>query len=434
MKQSLSKVTIRGVEQPVDVPIMEFNSEEFQSKVFEQWQRLLDLIAQINDIPAALVMRLHQTDLEVFAKSNSENNPYHENEMATLGSGLYCETVIGSDSQFELENALEDELWQDNPDVPLNMISYLGVPLKWPDGEVFGTICVLDSKARKFHDLNKQLLEECRNTLEKDLEMIVKTSQLNDSLALLKRTQEKVIAMERSKLTTTLVDTIVHEMNTPLGIALTASSTLDHMVSNLASHDSPAQIKADFCEFTALLHSSLGKAKSLMESFRNVASEQSKGEKETFNLHEHLHSITTIMSSQLRARDISCEIVCPKDVTLNTYSGLLSQVLEVLFNNTLAHAFLPNQRGKITLICTQTEHDGAHPSLTIEYRDSGKGIPKEHCDAIFTPFFSVDENNKNSGMGLGIARDIVEKSLHGQIHCDPDAQGAKFIIQLATQE
>ncbi|WP_462159751.1 hypothetical protein [Pseudoalteromonas sp. GB56] len=88
MKESLAKVTVRGVEQAVEVPIMEFSDEEFQSKVFEQWQRVLDLIAQIYDIPAALVMRLHQTDIEVFAKSNSENNPYHESEMAALGGSL----------------------------------------------------------------------------------------------------------------------------------------------------------------------------------------------------------------------------------------------------------------------------------------------------------------------------------------------------------
>ena len=265
--------------------------------------------------------------------------------MAALGSGLYCETVIGTDTQFTIENALEDELWHDNPEIPLNMISYLGVPLKWPNGEVFGTICVMDSKTRKFHELNKKLLDECKQTLEKDLQMIVRNNQLNDSLALLKRTQEKVIAMERSKLTTSLVDTIAHEMNTPLGIALTTASALDHMVSNLDNDSTSSvdttKIRTEFGEFTSLLHTSLGKAKSLMESFRNVASEQSKGEKETFNLHEHLHSITTIMSSQLRAQDISCEIVCPKDITLTTYSGLLSQVIEVLFNDTLAHAFCP---------------------------------------------------------------------------------------------
>ncbi|MEO2267315.1 GAF domain-containing sensor histidine kinase [Pseudoalteromonas pernae] len=438
MKESLAKVTVRGVEQAVEVPIMEFADEEFQSKIFEQWQRVLDLIAQIYDIPAALVMRLHEKDIEVFAKSNCENNPYHENETAALGSGLYCETVVGTDSQFEVENALEDERWHDNPDVPLNMISYLGVPLKWPDGEVFGTICVLDSKSRKFHDLNKQLLQECRKTLEKDLEMIVKNNQLNASLALLKRTQEKVIEMERSKLTSSLVSNIAHEINTPLGIALTTASALEHIVDSIDGHTAtdinPSEFKAQLLEFTTLLSTSLNKTKSLMESYKKVAQDQSKGVKEWFNLSEHLLSLATILSEQLQHHDIQCEIVCPTDITLNTYGGLLSQVLESLIKNTMEHAFSPSQRGKITLVCAKHTDNLGRQSVLIEYRDSGKGINKAHVEDIFQPFFTLESNSGQSGMGLSIARDITEKSLNGQLHCEAVNHGAKFVISLPVQE
>ncbi|WP_462159750.1 ATP-binding protein [Pseudoalteromonas sp. GB56] len=346
--------------------------------------------------------------------------------------------MIGTDSQFEVENALEDERWQDNPDVPLNMISYLGVPLKWPDGEVFGTICVLDSKTRKFHDLNKQLLEECRKTLEKDLEMIVKNNQLNASLSLLKRTQDKVIEMERSKVTASVVANIAHEINTPLGIALTTASALDHIVDTIDKQASekldPIDVKTQLGEFTALLNTSLSKTKSLMESYKKVAEEQSKGAKTQFHLNEHLLSLATVLSEQLQSHDIQCEIVCPANIVLHTYGGLLSQVVESLIKNTIHHAFLPSQRGKITIVCAQHTDKLGMKNVVIEYRDSGKGINKAYAEEVFQPFFTVQSDSEQSGMGLSIARDIVEKSLHGQLYCEPVNQGAKFVISLPVQE
>mgnify|MGYP001953189988 CR=1 FL=1 len=65
-------------------------------------------------------------------------------------SGLYCETVIKSGKQLLVPDALADKDWENNPDVELNMISYLGFPILFPDGNPFGTICVLDNKKNAY--------------------------------------------------------------------------------------------------------------------------------------------------------------------------------------------------------------------------------------------------------------------------------------------
>ncbi|MGD9887177.1 MAG: hypothetical protein AB7T03_04355 [Bacilli bacterium] len=57
-----------------------------------------------------------------------------------MGHGLYCETVIGKDEPMIVENAISSEVWKDNPNIKLNMIFYFGLPIKWHDGEFFGTI------------------------------------------------------------------------------------------------------------------------------------------------------------------------------------------------------------------------------------------------------------------------------------------------------
>ncbi len=130
-------------------------------------------------IPAGLIMKITQSHMEVFLKSDFEENPYPDDGCDTLGHGLYCETVIGRDNRLLVEDALSSEVWKDNPDVAIDMISYLGFPIKWPDNEFFGTICVLDSKANSYSKLYSQLLEEFRNTIELDLDLLLKRKELN---------------------------------------------------------------------------------------------------------------------------------------------------------------------------------------------------------------------------------------------------------------
>lgn len=90
-----------------------------------------------------------------------------------------------SGTLLAVPNALQDEHWKDNPDIKLNMISYLGVPIYWSDNEVFGTICVLDRKTRRHRDKFIKLLWEFKKAVESDLQLI----QSQDKLIEL-RTQE----------------------------------------------------------------------------------------------------------------------------------------------------------------------------------------------------------------------------------------------------
>lgn len=150
--------------------------KEFQN----QWQSIIDLMADIVQIPAGLIMRLNENrELEVFVSSHTELNPYAVGEKEMMDkSGLYCETVIKSDRLLKIPNALVDEHWKNNPDVKLNMISYLGFPLKWPSGTPFGTICVLDNKENHYNDQQEQLVHKFRDLVEKELSILFKNKQL----------------------------------------------------------------------------------------------------------------------------------------------------------------------------------------------------------------------------------------------------------------
>ena len=141
--------------------------------VVDEWQQILNLLARILNVPAALIMHTNGQEIEVFVSSKTDGNPYHPADHESLiGSGLYCEHVIQTREPLLVPNALTDPKWNQNPDIKLGMISYLGFPIKAPDGEVFGTICVLDTKENTYSDDYVELIERFKNVIELGLENI----------------------------------------------------------------------------------------------------------------------------------------------------------------------------------------------------------------------------------------------------------------------
>lgn len=153
--------------------------ENAQSSLFEipeetlrRWQNIVDILAELIGIPAALIMRLVESDIEVFVASEGDDNPYTPGDHELfLGSGLYCETVVNTNERLLVANALKDDKWRNNPDVKLDMISYLGLPILLPDGKPFGTICVLDNKENGYSEAYGDLLENFRDIIQSQVEL-----------------------------------------------------------------------------------------------------------------------------------------------------------------------------------------------------------------------------------------------------------------------
>jgi PAS domain S-box-containing protein len=154
------------------VPPRDNPAIEVPSEIVQKWQEIVNLLAEIMLVPSALVMRVEPPNIKVFVSSESNGNPYERDEVASLGTGLYCETVMRTRQPFVVPDALQDEEWKSNPDVKLGMISYLGFPITWPDGRIFGTICVLDNKRNAYNELCRKLLQQCRDVLQTDLKLL----------------------------------------------------------------------------------------------------------------------------------------------------------------------------------------------------------------------------------------------------------------------
>lgn len=147
-------------------------------EIQRNWQNTLNILAEVTAVPCALIMRLHKDKIEVFTSSSTDGNPYSHGDTETIPNGLYCETVIETQQELLIPNALEDENWNNNPDIKLGMISYLGLPVNWPDGSPFGTMCILDNKTNHYNPTYRALLETFKNSIESQLTIIYQQSKL----------------------------------------------------------------------------------------------------------------------------------------------------------------------------------------------------------------------------------------------------------------
>jgi PAS domain S-box-containing protein len=135
-------------------------------EIVRKWQEFVNLLAEIMRVPSASIMRVDPPHIKVFVSSASKGNPC---EPGALDTGPYCETVMKTGQPLLVPDALENEAWKANPHVRLGMISYLGVPIAWPDGRLFGTICVRDNKRNEYSGAYLKLLLHFRDMLQADL-------------------------------------------------------------------------------------------------------------------------------------------------------------------------------------------------------------------------------------------------------------------------
>lgn len=142
---------------------------EISRDILVKWQRVLDLLGRLASVPAALVMRYTDEYLEVFVASNTEGNPFTPNQKISNNAKHYCHEVIETGKPVLVKNALTDPKWKHSSEAELGMTYYFGYPLKWPNGDFFGTICVLDNSDENKSQYLPDIFTEFSNIIESDL-------------------------------------------------------------------------------------------------------------------------------------------------------------------------------------------------------------------------------------------------------------------------
>lgn len=142
------------------------------SETLAKWQYVVDQISDIARVPATLIMHTRDQQHSVCVASIGDENPYVEGQSFQLHNKLYCFGVFENNGELCVEDATSDPRWHDNDDLEFGMSFYVGLPLKWPDGSVFGTICMLDRcRNKRALQFRKGLCQFCR-IVEDDLALL----------------------------------------------------------------------------------------------------------------------------------------------------------------------------------------------------------------------------------------------------------------------
>jgi len=255
------------------------------------------------------------------------------------------------------------------------------------------------------------------------------------ALAELQRTQAELIQAEKLASLGQLVAGVAHEINTPVGIALTTGTQIGEEVKRFSDVAASGQIRrsqlARFMdrmqEGADLLFANLNRAADLVQSFKQVAADQASGERRRFDMRNWLDELFTSLGPALRKSRHKVTVSCREGLTMDTYPGAVAQVITNLVMNAVTHAYAPGQTGHLTLSVTEPQ-DGA---IRIAFADDGRGIAPDHISRVFDPFFTTGRSHGGTGLGLHIVYNLVTGTLQGRIEVDSEpGAGTRFVIDL----
>jgi signal transduction histidine kinase len=427
--------------------------------ILEKWQKIVDLMAEMLDVPAGLIMRILGEDIHVFVSSRTGGNPYHPGDHEHFwGSGLYCETVVTKNHELLVPNALIDEVWKNNPDVKLNMISYLGYPICWPDGKPFGTICILDCKTNSYSEKYKRLMVQFRDIVEihlaiiyteakrrEELERLVEErtaslqvavaeqieannrvlsemSQRKNTEESLRKAQDDLARISRVTTMGELAATIAHEVNQPLaGILTNGTASLRW----LAGIESGSPNLEEARQAVERIIRDGKRAGDVILRLRNFF-KASGGEKTSLNINEVVEGIVMLVRYELERNHVLLRMDLSE--RLPAIHGDAVQLQQVLLNLILnaadALAGVVDRPKELTIV-TRLQSAG----VRVEVKDNGVGVELEKLEAIFQPFYTT--KTKGMGLGLSISRSII-KSHGGQLIAQPNhGPGTTFYFTLS---
>lgn len=285
--------------------------------------------------------------------------------------------------------------------------------------------------------LRERDIAEARDQLERQVQEKTRANdELELALSRLRQAQAQLVQSEKMASLGALVAGVAHEINTPVGVGVTAASTLQAKAAELmALHDSGAMRRSDLDRFvslavesTRIILTNLHRAADLIQSFKQVAVDQSSGERRRFGLKDYLDEVLLSLGPRLRKGGHSVTVECPGQLLVDSYPGAIAQIVTNLVNNSMMHAYEPGQHGQLSL--QVREHNGW---VELSYRDDGVGIPAEHLARVFDPFFTTKRGSGGSGLGLHIVYNLVTQMLGGNITLNSrPGQGVNIIVRFPT--
>jgi ligand-binding sensor domain-containing protein/signal transduction histidine kinase len=281
----------------------------------------------------------------------------------------------------------------------------------------------------------RQLNDELEHRVEERTRALrLSNRELQFTLDELKVTQRQLVESEKMAALGGLVAGIAHEINTPLGIGVTAASHLEDETRKLMKLVDQGQMsraaletyQSDALDSARLILANLRRAGQLIKSFKQVAVDQSSEQAREIDLKTYLEEILVSLGPALKKTRHQIHVKCPEGLSLLTFPGAISQIVVNLVMNSLIHAFDGIDNGQIRIEC-----EGYDEEWLLLYRDNGVGMSEGVRQRVFDPFFTTKRGQGGSGLGLHVVYNLVTQLLRGSLDCiSSPGNGVEFQIQL----
>ena len=261
-------------------------------------------------------------------------------------------------------------------------------------------------------------------------------TELIDSRNQLQEAREQQLRMDRLASLGLMVAGVAHELNTPLGAAML---TLDRLSEALAQFKAAVeaglrksdvqQLSTTFDDGLAMTSRYLARGAEIIRQFKQVASDRAGAERRVFVANEVIRDVIHLMDSQIRNGAVKVALDLQADIALDSYPGVVGQVLQNLVHNALVHAFDAKASGVITI---SMHADPAGDAVVLTVADDGKGIPEPLRERIWDPFFTTRRGEGGTGLGLHIVQRMVTELLGGAIVQGRPQQGhgCEFVVTI----
>lgn len=250
------------------------------------------------------------------------------------------------------------------------------------------------------------------------------------------RTRSRLAQAEKMASLGVLVAGVAHEINTPVGVCLTAITTLEAQANRLAGLFATRAMKqSDLSEYlktaehgSQLILKNLDRIIRLMDSFRRIAVEKQPPVKKRFVLRRLVESVIAEFREANDAVAPEVRIECDPELIMNSFAGDLASILSNLYSNSLHHGFKDRPGGHVWI---EAHSNGSE--IVLDYRDDGAGLSDEARQKIFDPFFTTDMQ-KGMGLGMHLVYNLVKFRFGGSITLQDAACGVHFRIRLPIAE
>lgn len=273
--------------------------------------------------------------------------------------------------------------------------------------------------------------------------------QLTERSLALSKTQEKLIQAEKTASLNTVVASVAHEINTPIGTAITASSHAEEEFKAILNALKLGEVSIDQLEIPARdgitsitsALSELRRTAKLVEQLKDSAVDQSSYEKRLFNLYQYIDEniIHVGLKPILRKANITIVMSGDKEIMIDSYPGEFSQIFSNLILNTIHHGYHSHNVAETNKIIHINIGKSAQNIIKIEYSDDGHGMSEDVLNKVFDPFFTTKgtdsshegRGHKGSGLGMSIVYNSITQKLNGHIEVKSQINmGVLFTIKI----